>query len=451
MKILKVAAVVFALSFVWCGAGYAMSADDFLPPAQAADVSQKEALLEVKDEASVKTEVDPVLKTEVTTASALQDAINAKIKRPKQGCELIVQQDGGIVFVATGLGTYNPGYANPVASRIEQRGAYLEAIMNAKAEMARTAAGLTSRGADTFNKNTDTLDTGEGEGLANIDKNLSETQQQTARKVLKGYVTYAVQDSRKNGQGMVYVTLVSSPKTRGNYTRNGTEGISAASLRDGLNSVIAEIKSGLVPPVGGRVIDVPATGEVAFVGFGSHVVRKNSDASVQAELDLQAEQIAGLRSTDALVGIILGDDTLWAAHVDEDSRKQVNQFKAGEASDPSAQSSEAENKDYDDRMQGFRNTVTSSLNIQNLRNGALPPGVMRETSLDDDEYFAYGIAVYVPSLTEAARKGAKEMDEAQIVQPPSKSSGGTAVKPVPKKEQNLEMKQGPSGVIKQDL
>ena len=121
--------------------------------------------------------------------------------------------------------------------------------------------------------------------MTNIERQLSETQIQTVRKVLKGYVTYAVLD---DGNGRVYVTLVSSPKTRGKYTRFGDNGVTASNLREGLNSVIAEIKNNLVPPVGGHIIDVLDTGEVAWVGFGSFIVRKDDEPDVQAELELQA-------------------------------------------------------------------------------------------------------------------------------------------------------------------
>jgi hypothetical protein len=87
--------------------------------------------------------------------------------------------------------------------------------------------------------------------------------------------------------------------------------VTAANLRDGLNSVIAEIKNGFVPPVGGRIITVPGTGEIAFVGFGSSVVRYNSEKSMQERLKLQAERMAGTRALDALAGILTGDDTAW--------------------------------------------------------------------------------------------------------------------------------------------
>ncbi|GHS93461.1 hypothetical protein AGMMS50276_04020 [Synergistales bacterium] len=447
MKMLKFVLVVFALSFVWCGTGYALSADDFLPPAQAGS-AQKAELLEVKDEAAVKTEVDPVLKLSVTTASNVQDSINRVIEKPKQGCEIVYHPGGGYVFVATGTGTYKSDYPNPVATRIDQRNAYVIAFMNAKAEMAKTVGEIVFRGAANFDSKIDTLDT-EIKSLRNVEQELSESQMQWVRKVLKGFVTYAVFD---DGKAKVDVVIVSSPKTRGQYQRNGADSVSAASLNEGINMLIAEIQNGLVPPVGGRVIDVPGTGEVAFVGFGSYIVRKDPEADVQAELDLQAERIAGLRATDALTGIILGDDTSWQANADETTRKQRKDFEELQRSDQSVKGSETEIKEYENRLHEMRNSVRESTAIKSLRGGVLPPGIMRKTFMDDDEYFAYGIAVYVPSVSEAASSVSKEMDDAQIVKPqgvapskPSSTKGATNADPA------LKIKKGPSGVVEQGL
>ena len=418
----------------------ALSADDFIPPVQATSPAQKEELSTIKDQDSVRTENDPVLKTEITTAPTLQDAINKTIEKPKQGCRILSEPGGGYAFVATGVAGYDINHQNITASRIEQRNAYIQAFMNAKSQMAQTIGEVVVRGATNFDKKIETLDEKDKQ-LRNIESELSEEQLQSVRKVLKGFVTYSVQD---NGKGRVFVTIVSSSKTRGKYNRNGTDGVAADSLKDGLNSLIAEIKNGFVPPVGGRIIEVPETGEIAFVGFGSSVVRYDPEEDVQEELKLQAERVAGLRATDALAGIILGDDTTWQAHADETTSKQIKDFERLQKSDQSAQGSAAEIQAFEQRKRDLRNSLKEDTNIQSLRSGVLPPAIIRETSLDDDEYFAYGIAVYIPSLSDAVRKVSKEMDDAQLVNPVESKPSSV---PTPK----LEMKKGPSGVVKQDL
>ncbi|MDR2180480.1 MAG: hypothetical protein LBP21_09240 [Synergistaceae bacterium] len=436
-----------------CGAGHAeLNADDFLPPVQV-EGTQKEELMTVKDEGAVKTAVDPVLQKEVTTASNLQDAINKTIKKPRQGCSILAEPGGGYAFVATGQASYKTESVTVTAGRIAQRNAYIEAFMNAKAQMAQTVGEIVVRGATDFSKKIDKLDSDTKE-LRNIETDLSEEQLQTVRKVLKGYVTYAVKNERTN----VYVTIVSSSKTRGKFSRSGADGLVASNLREGLNTLISEIRSGFVPPVGGRIIEVPATGEVAYVGFGSSVVYYDREEDVQEELKLEAEQVAGLRAVDALAGIILGDDVMWQAHADASTRDRKADFERLQLSDQTTKGSQAEIREYEQRKREMQIRSQTDTKIQSLRQGILPPGVMRDTSLDEDEAFAYGIAVYVPSLSDAARSAAREMDEAELVRPPassqnSPSSSGTAggASEPPQPEPTYKIKQGPSGVVQQNL
>jgi len=433
---------------------FALSADDFIPPAQAKTETQKEQLSTVQNESAVHTEKDENLGVEVVKAATLQDAINSIIKKqPRGGCQMTTDDNGGVVFVATGIGTYRSDYSNVVASRIEQRNAYVVAFMMAKSQMIMTAAGLAYRGATDFDKTVENL-TNETRSLNNIETQLSESQKQIARKVLKGYVTYSVFD---DGKSTVQVTIVSSPKSRGKYTRFGNNGITASSLREGLDAIIAEIKNNLVPPVGGRIVDVPETGEVAWVGFGSFIVRKDDEPDVQAELDIQAEQIAGMRAVDALAGIILGDDTLWEGDADEQTKRQVKDFERLQASDQTGKGTEEEIKAYDRRIKNMRNAVSSNNKVQSLRKGILPPGIQRVTEIDEDGYFAYGIAVYVPSVSELAAQAGREMDEIQIVKPidsgrgNGKNSDGSSNFKNRNTNTNLNMKKGPSGIVNQNL
>ena len=71
-----------------------------------------------------------------------------------------------------------------------------------------------------------------------------------------------------------------------------------------------------------------------------------------------------------------------------------------------------------ERMQNeFRNNMQFSQTIESARRGIIPPGVMQRAWIDDEGVFAYAFAIYRPSLTKAAARDAKEMREAQIVQP----------------------------------
>ena len=443
-----------SLTVMMCGIALAISADDFIPPIQAENPAKSAELLTVKDAKAVTTEHDASLDVNFTTAPTLQDAINAIVEKPKTGCQFVrITGQPGATLVATGMGTYSLTYENVMASRIEQRNAYVQALMRAKDEMARTLSGISFEGANYFEQGS-VSETNSSRTLNNISTSISERQKQWASAVLKGYVTYAVQD---DGNGKIYVTIVSSPKTRGQYSRNGVEGITASNIRDGLNAVIAEIRKGLVPPVGGRIIEVPDTGEVAWVGFGSSVVRLDPEPDVQAELELQAEQIAGLRAVDGLAGIILGDDTRWQAHADEQAKRDIKSFEYMQKNDPSARGTEQEIKVYENRVREMRSALSHSETITSLRKGVLPPGIMRQTDLDENGYFAYGIAVYLPSASDMAAGAKREMDNTQIVRPvnPDSPSREPYKGITPQRNTNPgskpEMMRGPSGVVNQNL
>ena len=438
--------MVFLVAFL-CNIAFAISADDFIPPIQEENATKKAELLKVNDNNAITVEHDVSLNADFTVAPTLQDAINKIIEKPKVGCQFVrVAGQSGSTLVAIGMGTYALNYENVMASRIEQRNAYVQAFMRAKDEMARTLSGISFEGANSFEKGSQS-ETNSSRSLNNISTSISERQIQWAQAVLKGYVTYSVQD---DGNGKVYVTIVSSPKTRGKFSRNGVNGLTADNIKDGINSVIAEIREGLIPPVGGRIIEVPGTNEVAWVGFGSSIVRLDPEPDVQAELELQAEQIAGLRAVDELAAIIFGDETRWQAHADEVTTRQIKSFEYFEKNDPSTKGSEKEIVEYENRIREMRNTLSHSETITSLRKGILPPGIIRQTDIDNDGYFAYGIAVYLPSASDLAAQTKKEMDETQIVRPVNPNNGG--YKGItPQKDRKPEMKRGPSGVINQPL
>ncbi|MBQ7220486.1 MAG: hypothetical protein IJS28_05855 [Synergistaceae bacterium] len=435
------ACTVFML-LVMAGTSFALSADDFIPPVQEDDPAKRAELLAVKDDSAVSTEHDEALNADVTTAPTLQDAINKLIAKPHAGCQIAgVSGAAAYTLVSTGQGLYNPNHKNAIASRIEQRNAYVRAFMDAKGRMAAFLSEVPVQGLTKFDNTVNTLTDSE-RSLSNITTNLEERGREVIPpKVLKGYVTYSVFD---DGKGKVFVTLVSSPKTR-SISRTGEYGITAPSLKEGLNSVIAEIKKGLIPPVGGRIIEVPGTGETAWVGFGSSIVRYSPEEDVQAELELQAERVAELRAVDGLAGILFGDTVRMERNYDENTRQLKKNYDELQRTDPVTGGTVSEIREYENHVREMRNTLSSSEAIKSIRNNILPPGIMRHTEIDEDSYFAYGIAVYVPSASERVITIIQSMDNHIGGTPPEPD------KPSPEPDPNLKMKRGPSGVINQDL
>ena len=415
------------------------SADDFLPPIQAASPEQRQSLTQVQG--PVEQIKDPVTGQNVVQAQSAQDAINTVVGKRAAGSEM-VRFGSGIGWVATGVGVYEV-MENPTATRISRRDAYVRAFLDAKRRLAESLDGLSASGRTQVLEQMENLTTAQAD-LTNVSSSQEEKMEQAVRRLIRGFVIYGVEDDVEKQS--VYVSIVTTPKTRGQLNRPTPNGLEAESVREGLNKVLVEVQNGLVPPVGGRIIQVPDTGEIAFVGFGSDVVRTSSNPAMQAKQRLNADKIAQMRAADALVGMLIGDDTGWKAKLDEATKRTIAEFDGSDVgADPSQQR-------FAQQSDAFRNVQKTSDEFQSLRQGVLPPGVTRKSFASKDEGEMYAIAVYVPSYTAAAAQAAKEMDEARPFPPPAaagaSSVGGAGQETVPRPSK--EIGAGPTGQVSRD-
>jgi hypothetical protein len=198
-----------------------------------------------------------------------------------------------------------------------------------------------------------------------------------------------------------------------------------------------------------------STGETAFVGFGSAVVRTSANQAVQAKLNLDAQKIAGMRSKDALCGLIIGDKASWEGSVVESLKDQVQEFESAKGDDPLTNESPAAVKKLAEARQTLVSRLESNDLYQSARRGILPPGVNSKTWFDEDHAWAYGMSVYAPSHSNAAARSATEMQESRILQPVNggnkgsgqDSSGFTDEKGTEVKRPGKVVKPGPTGKI----
>jgi hypothetical protein len=423
-----------------------VTADDFLPVAQGGSK-------EVKEPAKVEVRKD------VVTAATMQDGINAGIKdtenkaRPGVAIEWTrtIETPSGTGYVATGMSIYRV-MENPTASRIAKRNAYVVAFVQAKKNLAEFLDGLTDEGKDKIRQSLVNI-TLPKEEMTNLSNRTQESLKQAVKSLIRGFVIYEVEDVTENKT--VYVSIVTTPKTRGKMSRPAPSQVDAGTLRDGLNQVIVEVRSGLVPPVGGRIITVPTTGETAFVGFGSAVVRESKNAAVQAKLNLTAQKIADARALDGLCGLIVGDEIIWEGRSKEFTKDETQEFESATEGDPLAAKDPAAAKKLEKDRQSFVSRMESSDDYRSARKGIIPPGVNHRTWFDEDKAFCYGMAVYVPSTANAAAKAAREMRGGDIVQPTSRGgdkdgnpSSGFLDENDKVQRPGKEVKPGPSGKIK---
>jgi hypothetical protein len=282
--------------------------------------------------------------------------------------------------------------------------------------------------------------------LANFAATQNEKLEQAVQMLLKGFVIYAVEDDA--AKKTVYVSIVTTPKTRGQFNRPSPNGMEADSIRDGLSQVLLEIQNGLIPPVGGKIIQVPATGEIAFVGFGSDVIRTSDNSAMQAKMRLNADKIAQMRAKDALVGMIIGDDTGWQSKLDESTQQTIKQFETSDSG------SDASLQRFEKTRQTFQNTQKSSEQFQSVRSGILPPGVTPKTFTSKDDAEVYAVVVYIPSVSQQADQTAREMNQAQLLVNPNEAGGAaaptTTAPDVNAPRPSGTVAPGPSGTVSRD-
>lgn len=416
-----------------------LSADDFLPPLQAATPEAEKAAETVQQPEAVRNEKGLDGKAAVSAASA-QDAVNAATQRMAQGggCEQI-KFPSGFGWVATGTAVYGVT-PNPVANLTAQRQAYQIAYMNAKKNLAEALHGLSSKGLTELGNQFKTI-ISDSDTLSNMSESLGENITEQVEGLLRGYVVYNINDDQAGDHGAVTVTIVATPKTMGRNQRLASTGLSSDSIKDGLNAVLAELANGLMPPVGGKTISVPQTGELAFVGFGSAVVAPNPNAAAQAKLVLNAQKLAQMRARSALCGIILGDNISATSSLDAATQTISSQFAEAGKNDPTANGNAEAIRKLDDQRNSFLGTQLSKEQVTSLRSGVLPPGVTVKTFLNPEKTIAEAVAVYMPSVTANAAKAGIEMKNSRIVEGNglAPSSGGGQL---PSK--------GPSGQVMQD-
>jgi hypothetical protein len=430
--------------------GQVPTADDFLPPVSGGPT-------DVKQPAQV------AMTEQVVTAATAQDAMNAAVKKnaeeladgdtPEVGAKM-VKYPSGLGFVASGVATYRT-MENPTATRLAKRKAYVIAFTMAKKNLAEILGGLSNEGKETVREALVNINL-PNEEMTNISTDSEESLKQAVDMMLRGFVIYEVKDD--TSQNSVWVSIVTTPKTRGKFARPAPNALEAENLRDGLNQVIAEVRSGLVPPVGGRIITMRSTGETAFVGFGSAVVATSTNNAVQLKQNLAAQKIASMRSKDALCGLIIGDKTSWEGSVVESMKDQVQEFESLDPNDPLARKDPTAVRKFDEARQAFVARMETNDTYLSARRGILPPGINTKTWFDPDNAWAYALSVYVPSLTNATAETGRQIRDTTIVQPVD--DGSIRSQPaLPETGSNetrkpgKPVKPGPTGVVspKKDL
>ena len=345
---------------------------------------------------------DSTLKVDTVTAETLEDGL--KIVAAEMGTGVrAIKAGSGMAFVATGIGDYRL-YPNPNASRMSKRQAYVVAMMNAKRELLTYLRGLSLQaGQELFTSAQDFVD--HKDTLASRSESYAQDIQRFTSGMIRGFTAYKVVDDTE--KQVVYVSIVTSPKIRQAALSRNKAVLEAASVAAGLQRVFREIESGVVPPVGGRVVSIPETGEVAVVSFGSSIILDYEGGSDSREQRIASNR-AKADADQAMVGILQGEDFLWESGMFRTQEESSANFETILREDPYGNTVEERQK-LAEIKNSFLAQTRDGEHYKGVIKGVLPPGINSKTWISTDGGWAFVANVYLPSATAAAKEAAREL------------------------------------------
>jgi len=353
----------------------------------------------------------------------------------------LIQVGSGNAILAIGSDYYKT-YDNINATMLSKRAAYNRAYMRAKTALVQDLNGLQNSCESAASLALEVLDTG-NESLANQGVAQTESCKESVKGSVAGFATYDVFDDAD--EKSVKVTIISSPKTR--QAINASAG--ATYVTNDPNAVfklaVDDISSGLLPPVGAKVITNAETGEVIVLGYGSSIIRTNSNPSMAKKLRQAAERQSQTLSRNAIVATMQGEKVFWEGGFSDGMVETTEQFETDpELEDPS----KARALDEDRNL--FVSKMQATDDYKTVAAGQVPPGVKSKTFNSEDGFWAYSVSIYAPSLEAESRQAKREMESGERKGQPANATSGRSVKSYGGLNDGAANPQGPSGRVGND-
>lgn len=396
MKAILSALVLGALFMIALSNGVATAdtptAEDFLAPSRGGTT-------DIQGPATVGT--DSVTGEPAVVADAAQDGFNKAIQERRSG---LVRFGSGFGFIVIGEATYQ-AFPNPDATMISRRLAYVKAYEAAKRELNKTLRGFSNRSMRTLMEET-VVETHADATRSTVESTMKDSVSQFVEGLLRGFVVYEIRDDEPNQ--IVSVSLSTTPRTRSATARLNRGIIETDVLSAGLEETLHEIQSGVVAPVGGRIIHVRGTDEIALVGFGTQIVRHGASPAIRSRMKVSAIDAAQMNSTNALCGLLTGEKHYWEGSMSETTTEEYADFAAALSddvlTDPAA-SGAAEQLRSD-----FVNTFRMREEYRNAIEGRLPAGVINKKWISEDGWWAFSVSVFSESLGATAQEALRQME-----------------------------------------
>jgi hypothetical protein len=357
-------------------------------PLAATDPAAVRAVLQPN---AVRLQPNAALGREVVSAASDDDAIDAAAERLREmgGGASYVRTDAGLGIVGVGSASLTEAIASQNRNITERRRRF-----------ARVEAHLAARGAIAALLG-ETPDSGKQELalqralLDNVDFDARNAPPDaTVAAFLRGAVLYDCIEDEVGGR--TFVTVVTSPRTQGDISFDALDAVTASNLRAAKDLIIAEIRSGVVAPSGGRVLTVLGDDRsVAFLAWSCEYVEFHADERTQHQI---FETAAGQSQHDArraLLSLMRGEQIEYSrefAALVPDFEQRASVVIPG-SNDAAAATSR-------------RQVVESFVGGETLKSivaGKLPPGVqVTAPESVDDGAFVFTVAFYSPQTAAAA-------------------------------------------------
>jgi hypothetical protein len=373
----------------------AQSVEDFFPPAAALTPEERAVRAAVSNPDSVQIVRGGVLADPVYSAEIVQDAFALATRdliETGSGTSVVsLANNKGLAILWAGEAIYSKDAENPDFVRDARRRAYQIAYIRAQATAARN---LGTRTVDQMNLLASTA----VEVLDDSDTRLAEVQKSVtsiteyASTCLKAATVWEVSDDPASG--VVTVVLASTPKSRSLLRRSTPFFCEAESLPEGLDAIFVEVRNGVMPPVGGRTIMVPSTGELAWVAFGADTILSGGDESGRMRI---SKKKAELRALASLADLMNGTEVSSRSSLVDTSELANGELELLQGLESVGS----------DRLRACNSALAASSElteeIASVSKGLLPPGVVTKFYVNQELGWVYAVVVYTPSISEELR------------------------------------------------
>ncbi|AXT73692.1 hypothetical protein [Vibrio sp. dhg] len=381
--------LVLASAFSTAHASADFDLNDLVPATNTAE-TQAVNTDSVKEVGDVVVAADP--------KAAVLVAHQSLIEEEGDGVKMIAV-GSGIGILSTGSGSYET-YENRNATLLSKRAAYMKAFQIAKKQLVENMEGMSNMCATAINETMDIIDTAT-ESTANTTSMMSDNCAESVKGALAGYVTFDVFDDPS--ENLVRVSLISTPKTR-EQTKRKVGAITQTTEPNVIfKQIIAELQSGVLPPVGAKVITNAETGESFVLGFGSSIIRDNKNNAVKRKLLNVSKSQAQAKARNGLIAVMQGEQVYWEGGFTENQLEKNEQFEyEPDSINP------ADAKVLAETQHTFLNNMKSADSYKSFASGKVPAGVSVKTFKSHDGDWMLAVAVYAPSLEAAAKQAAAE-------------------------------------------